>query len=71
MVASGELDHLVPERVWQELAKGLLEARPSRMFDVLRECGALRATAARTGPPLRRTATRRDATRKSIPACMS
>ncbi|WP_291988685.1 multifunctional CCA addition/repair protein [Candidatus Accumulibacter sp. ACC007] len=42
MVASGELDHLVPERVWQELAKGLLEEKPSRMFDVLRECGALR-----------------------------
>jgi tRNA nucleotidyltransferase (CCA-adding enzyme) len=41
MVASGELDHLVPERVWQELAKGLMEAVPSRMFDVLRDCGAL------------------------------
>lgn len=41
MVAGGELDHLVPERVWQELAKGLMEARPSRMFAVLRECGAL------------------------------
>ena len=31
----------MPERVWQELAKGLMEARPSRMFDILRECGAL------------------------------
>jgi tRNA nucleotidyltransferase (CCA-adding enzyme) len=41
MVANGEVDHLVAERVWQELAKGLMEARPSRMFDVLRECGAL------------------------------
>ena len=41
MVADGELDHLVAERVWQELAKGLLEERPSRMFAVLRECGAL------------------------------
>lgn len=41
MVANGEVDHLVPERVWQELAKGLLEDRPSRMFAVLRECGAL------------------------------
>ena len=41
MVAEGEVDHLVPERVWQELAKGLMEARPSRMFDVLRSCGAL------------------------------
>lgn len=41
MVASGEVDHLVAERVWQELAKGLMEARPSRMFEVLRDCGAL------------------------------
>lgn len=41
MVANGEVDHLVAERVWQELAKGLLEERPSRMFEVLRECGAL------------------------------
>jgi tRNA nucleotidyltransferase (CCA-adding enzyme) len=42
MVAAGEVDALVPERVWQELARGLMEARPSRMFEVLRECGALR-----------------------------
>ena len=41
MVAAGEVDALVPERVWQELARGLMEARPSRMFDVLRECEAL------------------------------
>lgn len=41
MVTSGEVDHLVPERVWQELAKGLMEAKPSRMFEVLRDCGAL------------------------------
>lgn len=41
MVAAGEVDHLVAERVWQELAKGLMEAVPSRMFAVLRECGAL------------------------------
>ena len=41
MVAAGEVDALVPERVWQELARGLMEARPSRMFMVLRECGAL------------------------------
>ena len=41
MVASGEVDHLVAERVWQELARGLMEAKPSRMFEVLRECGAL------------------------------
>ena len=41
MVESGEVDHLVAERVWQELAKGLMEAAPSRMIEVLRECGAL------------------------------
>ena len=41
MVANGEVDALVPERVWQELSKGLMEATPSRMFEVLRDCGAL------------------------------
>ncbi|MCO5357340.1 multifunctional CCA addition/repair protein [Acidovorax kalamii] len=41
MVEHGEVDHLVPERVWQELARGLMEEQPSRMFEVLRECGAL------------------------------
>ena len=41
MTAAGELADLVPERVWQELARGLMEARPSRMFEVLRACGAL------------------------------
>ncbi|MGV3655045.1 MAG: multifunctional CCA addition/repair protein [Noviherbaspirillum sp.] len=41
MVTAGEVDALVPERVWQELARGLMERRPSRMFAVLRECGAL------------------------------
>jgi tRNA nucleotidyltransferase (CCA-adding enzyme) len=42
MVQDGEVDALVPERVWQELAKGLMEAKPSRMFEVLRESGALK-----------------------------
>ena len=41
MVENGEVDALVPERVWQELAKGLMEVKPSRMFAVLRACGAL------------------------------
>jgi len=41
MVAAGEVDALVPERVWQEVSRGLMEAKPSRMFEVLRECGAL------------------------------
>ena len=41
MVAAGEVDHLVPERVWQEFARGLMEAAPARMIEVLRACGAL------------------------------
>jgi len=41
MVEDGEVDALVAERVWQELSRGLMEARPSRMFEVLRGCGAL------------------------------
>ena len=41
MVAQGEVDALVAERVWQELSRGLMEAKPSRMFDVLAGCGAL------------------------------
>lgn len=41
MVQDGEVDHLVSERAWQELARGLMEARPSLMFETLRACGAL------------------------------
>jgi tRNA nucleotidyltransferase (CCA-adding enzyme) len=41
MVEAGEVDALVPERVWQELSRGLMEAHPSKMFEVLRGCGAL------------------------------
>ncbi len=41
MVQRGDVDALVPERVWQELARGLMERRPSRMFELLRRCGAL------------------------------
>ncbi|SER28443.1 tRNA nucleotidyltransferase (CCA-adding enzyme) [Giesbergeria anulus] len=41
MVEHGEADHLVPERVWQEISRGLMEPLPSRMFEVLRQCGAL------------------------------
>ena len=41
MVEDGEADALVPERVWQELARGLMEREPARMFEVLRACGAL------------------------------
>ena len=42
MVENGEADALVAERVWQELAKGLMEKNPRRMIEVLRECGALK-----------------------------
>ncbi len=41
MVDAGEVDALVAERVWQELARGLMEDTPSRMFELLRDCGAL------------------------------
>ena len=43
LVATGELATLAPERVWQELARGLMEGHPSRMLEVLRDCGALAA----------------------------
>jgi tRNA nucleotidyltransferase (CCA-adding enzyme) len=42
MVGNGEVDALVPERVWQELSRGLMTQQPSRMFEVLRSCGALK-----------------------------
>ena len=41
MTAAGEVDALVAERVWQEISNGLMAAQPSRMFETLRECGAL------------------------------
>lgn len=41
MVAASEVEHLVPERVWQEISRGLMQPQPSRMLQVLRDCGAL------------------------------
>lgn len=41
MVTAGEVDALTPERVWQELARGLMQPRPARMIETLRDCGAL------------------------------
>lgn len=41
MVAAGEVDALVPERVWQEMARGLMQDQPERMMEQLRNCGAL------------------------------
>ena len=42
MVVNGEIDALVPERVWQELERALREDQPPDFFEVLRECGALK-----------------------------
>lgn len=41
MVELGEADALVPERVWQEISRGLMSEKPSRMFEVLQQCKAL------------------------------
>lgn len=41
MVDAGEVDHLVPERVWKELEQALAETHPRRFFEILRACGAL------------------------------
>jgi tRNA nucleotidyltransferase (CCA-adding enzyme) len=41
MVANGEVDALVPERVWAELSRALAEEQPARFFEVLQHCGAL------------------------------
>lgn len=50
MVAAGEADALVAERVWQEVARGLMEQHPARLIEILRDCGAL----ARIAPELDR-----------------
>ena len=68
MVENGEVDHLVAERVWQELARGLMEGTPSRMFDVLRECGALARCCPRSSA-VGRAAARATTTPRSTPAC--
>lgn len=41
MVTEGEVEHLVPERVWQEIQRALHEQAPGTFFQVLRNCGAL------------------------------
>jgi tRNA nucleotidyltransferase (CCA-adding enzyme) len=78
MVQSGEVDALVPERVWQELARGLMEQQPSRMFDVLHDCAALARLLpeieARWGDGLRRvldTCAQRDAPLPVRFACLT
>jgi tRNA nucleotidyltransferase (CCA-adding enzyme) len=42
MVESGETDYLVPERVWQEFSRGLMEKQPERLFEVLEASGLLK-----------------------------
>lgn len=64
MVDAGEVDALVPERVLQELQRGLMECKPSRMFDVLQDCGAL----ARLCPELMADAARWQHTRQVLDA---
>lgn len=64
MVAQGEADALVPERAWQEIARGLMEARPSRLFETLRACGAL----ARVAPELDALWDEKDAAAQALAA---
>lgn len=51
MVCSGEAKHLVAERVWQELARGLMAEQPERLFAVLDSCGAANDLFAGVLPP--------------------
>jgi tRNA nucleotidyltransferase (CCA-adding enzyme) len=60
IVASGELETLAPERVWQELARGLLEPDPFRMIDVLDRCGALASLLPELAPRMRDRVARRN-----------
>lgn len=74
MVADGEVDALVPERVWQELARGLMEKDPARMVTILRDAGVLarqlpevdRAFDAGSGDPLLRALQRAAAAGASL-----
>ena len=51
MVEEGEADYLVAERVWQEFSKGLLEAHPQRMFEVLQRSGLSAKLIPELAPP--------------------
>ena len=50
MVAAGEVDALVPERVWQEIARGMMERDPRAMFALLERAGALARVAPELAP---------------------
>jgi len=67
MVEAGQVEDLVPERVWQELARGLGESHPQRMLEVLESCGAL----ARIIPELRAEASLRAALSRAALAAAS
>ena len=69
MVDEGEVDALVPERVWQELSRGLMEDHPERLLQVLRDCGRAGPVAARGGPPCGACPSAPNTTPKSTPAC--
>jgi hypothetical protein len=68
MVERGEVDALVPERVWQETEKALREPR-RRVLPVLRACGALRIDLSGNRRAVRRAAAGRNGIRRSTPAC--
>ncbi|WP_341677310.1 multifunctional CCA tRNA nucleotidyl transferase/2'3'-cyclic phosphodiesterase/2'nucleotidase/phosphatase [Niveibacterium sp. SC-1] len=51
MVEAGEVDHLVAERVWQEFSRGLMAQQPSRMLEVLGDCGARARLMPELDPP--------------------
>ena len=53
MVQQGEVDALVGERVWQELARGFMATQPTRMIDVLAQCGAWQRLFPHHPPPRR------------------
>ena len=69
MVDAGEVDALVPERVWQELSRGLMEDKPSRMFEVLRALRRARARAARGRRGCSACRSAPTTTPRSTPAC--
>ncbi len=70
MVEQGEVDALVPERVWQEIARGLMETRPSRMLDTLRDCGALGRLMPELDPGAPVLAVIDDAARQGLALCV-
>ena len=69
MTASGEVDALVPERVWQETERALGEPRPDVFFETLRACGALARDLSGDRRAVRRASAAALASRRSIPAC--